>query len=241
MVRATAALALGSSVLLSAGCSSTIHMSDDHVTSAARTQALDIRALTCEPVSTFGVVAPAGIQGLSPTVSHALTAALSGTSPRTRVVPMPETLNRLADNNLTGEYGELIATFGRTGTLERDRLKRIGAALGSRYVMQPGLAEFSQGLFDKFEFWGIKIVRTRIATVRLWLQIWEAPTGHLLWESTGELTTAAPVVRQDTMMSLDEMARKLWARMLEKDLFEGLPRSDSCTSRGRHERAQRSP
>src|SRR4030095_11406430 len=111
-----------------------------------------------------------------------------------------------------------IATFGRTGTLERDRLKRIGAALGSRYVMQPGRAEFSQGLFDKFEFWGIKIVRTRIATVRLWLQIWEAPTGHLLWESTGELTTAAPVVRQDTMMSLDEMAPKTRPRSAHEDL-----------------------
>jgi hypothetical protein len=113
--------------------------------------------------------------------------------------------------------------------LERDRLKRIGGALGSRYVMQPGLAEFSQGLFDKFEFWGIKIVRTRIATLRLWLQIWETPTGHLLWERTGELTTAVPVFQQDTAMSLDVMAQTLWARMLEKDLFEGLPRSESCT------------
>ena len=229
MVRAAAALALASAVVLSAGCSGTLHLADDHVTSAARTRALDIRALTCEPVTTLGIIAPAGIQGLSPTVAYALTATLSRTSPRIRAVPMPETLNRLADNDLTGEYGELIAGFGRTGTLQRDRLKRIGDALGSRYVMQPGLAEFSQGLFDKFELWGIKIVRTRIATVRLWLQIWEAPTGHLLWESTGELTTAAPVVRQEAMMSLDDMAQTLWARMLEKDLFEGLPRTESCT------------
>jgi hypothetical protein len=229
VVRAAAALALASSAILSAGCSSSLHMADDHVTWAARTQALDIRALTCEPVTTLGVIAPSGIQGLSSTVAYSLTTALSKTSPRIRAVPMPETLNRLADNDLSGEYGELLAGFGRTGTLERDRLKRIGAALGSRYVMQPGLAEFSQGLFDKFEFWGIKIVRTRIATVRLWLQIWEAPTGHLLWESTGELTTAAPVVRQDRMMSLDDMAQTLWMRMLEKDLFEGLPRTESCT------------
>jgi hypothetical protein len=229
VVRDAAALALASSVIFSAGCSSTLHMADDHVTSAARTQALDIRALTCEPVTTLGVIAPAGIQGLSPTVAYALTTTLSQTAPPIRVVPMPETLNRLADNNLSVEYGELIAGFVRTGTLERERLKRIGAALGSRYVMQPGLAEFSQNLFDKFELWGIKIVRTRIATVRLWLQIWEAPTGHLLWETTGELTTATTVVRQDTTMSLDTMAQKLWTRMLEKDLFEGLPRSESCT------------
>ena len=228
MVRG-AALAVAFSAMLSAGCSTPLHMSDDHVTSASRMKALDIRALTCEPVTALGVNAPAGIQGLTPTVAYALTTALSRTKPPVRAVPMPETLSRLADNDLTGEYADLLAGFGRTGILERERLTRIGAALGSRYVMQPGLAEFSVGLFDKFEIWGIKIIRTRIATLRLWLQIWEAPTGHLLWERTGELTIAAPVVQQDTMMSLDDMAQKLWARMLEKDLFEGLPPSAACT------------
>ena len=71
---------------------------------------------------------------------------------------------------------------------------------------------------------------TDAATLRLWLQVWEAPTGHLLWERTGELTVSVPVVQQDRMMSLDELAQKLWARMREKDLFQGLPLSASCTS-----------
>jgi hypothetical protein len=225
----TAALAVACSAVLAAGCGGPLHLADDHVTSAARIKALDIRALTCEPVTTLGVVAPGGIQGLTPTIAYALTTTLSRTKPPVRVVPMPETLSRLADNGLAGEYGDLLAGFARTGMLERDRLKRIGGALGSRYVLQPGLAEFTQSLFDKFEFWGIKIVRTRIATLRLWLQIWEAPTGHLLWERTGELTTSVPVFQQDTTMSLDDMAQKLWALMLEKDLFEGLPLSQSCT------------
>ncbi|HEY7254925.1 MAG TPA: hypothetical protein VIG37_30865 [Methylomirabilota bacterium] len=223
------ALVLASAAALAAGCGGPLHLADDHVTSAARIKALDIRALTCEPVTTFGVVAPGGIQGLTPTIAHALTTSLSRTKPPVRVVPMPETLSRLADNGLAGEYGDLLAGFARAGMLEGDRLKRIGGALGSRYVLQPGLAEFSQSLFDKFEFWGIKIVRTRIATLRLWLQIWEAPTGHLLWERTGELTTSVPVFQQDTTMSLDDMAQKLWALMLETDLFDGLPLSQSCT------------
>lgn len=224
-----ATLALAWSVALSAGCSTPFHMSDDHVTSAPRAQALDIRALTCEPVTTLGVVAPAGIQGLSPTVAYALTATLSKTSPPIRVVPMPETMSRLADQNLTGEYSELLAGYGRAGILERERLKRIGAGLGSRYVMLPGLAEFSQGMFDKFEFAGLKIVRTRTATLRLWLQIWDAPSGHLLWETTGELTVATPILRQDSTISLDDMAQTLWTRMLKKELFEGVILSGSCT------------
>ena len=222
-------LAMVCSAVFTAGCSGPLHLADDHVTSAARIKALDIRALTCEPVTTLGVVAPASIQSLNATIAYALTTTLSKTKPPVRVVPMPETLSRLADNGLTGDYGDILAGFGRTGILERGRLQRIGTALGSRYIMQPGLAEFSQSLFDKFEFWGIKIVRNRIATLRLWLQIWEAPTGHLLWERTGELTTSVPVFQQDTTLSLDEMAQKLWTLMLENDLFDGLPLSQSCT------------
>jgi len=41
------------------------------------------------------------------------------------------------------------------------------------------------------------------ATLRLWLQLWDAQTGHLLWESTGEVTVAAAVVRQDSTVSLE--------------------------------------
>jgi hypothetical protein len=227
--RVVALVLTSAAAALAAGCGAPLHLADDHVTSAARIKALDIRALTCEPVTTLGVVAPGGIQGLTPTIAHALTTTLSKTKPPVRAVPMPETLSRLADNGLAAEYGDLLAGFARTGMLERDRLKRIGGALGSRYVLQPGLAEFTQSLFDKFEFWGIKIVRSRIATLRLWLQIWEAPTGHLLWERTGELTTSVPVFQQATTMSLDDMAQKLWALMLEKDLFDGLPLSQSCT------------
>jgi hypothetical protein len=40
-------------------------------------------------------------------------------------------------------------------------------ALGSRYVLQPGLAELSQALVDQFEVAGLKIVRTRLSTLRL--------------------------------------------------------------------------
>lgn len=219
---------LAVSVALSTGCSTPLHLSDIHVTSVPRPPPLDAAALTCGPVTTLGMVAPGGIQGLSPTVAHALVTALSTASPPIRAVAMPDTLNRLGDRGLIGEYGELLAGYGRTGIMDRDRLRRIGAALGSRYLIQPGLAEFSQSLVDKFEFTGLKIVRTRVWTLRVWLQLWDAPTGHLLWESTGEITAATPVLRTDSTVSLDDLARQLWSRMLAKDLLEGTKASGTC-------------
>jgi len=203
-------------------------MSDAHVTSAVPSSSPDIAVLACEPVTTFGLVAPAGLQGLSPTVSHALTTALSGASPPVRAMPMPDLVNRLTDQELAGEYATILSDVARTGILERQRLRRIGAALGSRYVLQPGLADFNQVLLDKFEFAGLKIVRTRLSTLRLWLQLWDAQTGHLLWESTGEVTVAAPVVTQESTVALDEIAQTLWSRMIKNDLVGARGGSSPC-------------
>jgi hypothetical protein len=142
--RGTAGAIFASVAMLSAGCRTPFHLSADHVTSGPRSPSLDIAVLACEPVATLGVVAPGGIQGLSPAVSHALTTALSQASPPIRAVPTSLALNRLTDQGLAGEYAELLASYNRSGIPDRARLQRIGAALGSPYVLQPGLAEFTQ-------------------------------------------------------------------------------------------------
>lgn len=219
---------LASVAMFSAGCSTPFHLSDDHVTSAPRSSSLDIAVLACKPVATLGVVAPGAIQGLSPTVSHALFTALWKAAPPVRAIPTSETLNRLTDQGLAGDYADLLASYSRGGIPDRGRLDRIGAALGSRYVLQPGLAEFSQTLLDKFELWGLKIVRIRVSTLRLWLQLWDAQTGHLLAESTGELTVEAPVLTTDSTVSLDDIAQKLWSRMIKQDLLGSTSESWRC-------------
>ena len=77
--------------------------------------------------------------------------------------------------------------------LDRQRLRRIGSGLGSQYVLLPGLAQFGEEILDKFEAAGIKLVRNRVTTLRLWLQLWDSQTGHIVWESSGEGTTASRV------------------------------------------------
>lgn len=223
---------VGTSIALSAvfgaGCSTPFHLSDDHITSTPRPPSVDIAVLTCEPVASLGVVAPSGLQGLSPTVSHALVSALAEASPPIRALPMLEVLNRLTDRGLAAEYADLLAGYARNGIPERERLQRIGAALGSRYLLQPGLAEFSQALVDKFEFSGLKIVKTRISALRLWLQVWDTQTGHILSESTGELTVATPVLSQATTVSLDDTAQRLWSRIIREGLLAGSTGARPC-------------
>jgi hypothetical protein len=133
---------------------------------------------------------PANLQGFGPVLSHALSGALTQVSPPIRATPTDETINRLTDNGLAMEYAELRTGFARSGILDHHRLSRIGLKLGSQYVLLPGLAQFEESIIDKFEAVGIKLLRNRVTTLRLWLQLWDSQTGHIVWESSGEVTTA---------------------------------------------------
>jgi len=86
-------------------------------------------------------------------------------------------------------------------------------------VLLPGLAGFDEVLVDSFEISGLKIVRGRISTLRLWLQLWDTQTGRLLWESAGEARVASELVRPDRTVPFDETAEKLWLRMLREGLL----------------------
>jgi len=212
-------LALALAAVFSVGCSSVLYPPAVHLTAAPRPAPVDMNALACQPVLTFSVVAPSSLQGLGPTVSYALVSALLSGSPPIWAVPTTEMLNRLGDEGLGGDYADMLSGFARNGILPREQLRRIGAALNSRYALLPGLAEFGQTLADKFEFEGIKLVRTRVSTLRLWLQLWDTQTGHIRWQSTGEVTLASHIARAQESVSLDELARILWTRMIEEELI----------------------
>jgi hypothetical protein len=216
---------LAISAALSASCSSPFHMVDAHTTSTPRPQSLDLAELAREPVATLGVVTPAALQGFSPSLALALTTALSEASPPIRGIPTYETVNRLNEKGLASDYTEMISDFTRSGILDRERLQRIGSALDSKYVLQPGLAEFSQALTDRFEVVGWKLLKTRITSLRLWLRLWDTQTGQMLWESAGETTVATALLRQESAVPLTEIARILWLRMIQDDLLGGKTRS----------------
>jgi hypothetical protein len=200
-------------------------LSDTHTTSTPRSQFFDVAELAREPVATLGLLTSASLQGFNPSLSHALNAALSEASPPIRGIAAHETLNTLNQKGLGAEYSTLIASFGRSGILEREPLQRIGSALSSRYVLLPGLAEFNQVIIDRLSIYGWNSIQSRVTTLRLWLQLWETQTGKILWESAGEVTVATKLLRSEQTVALDDIAQKLWLRMIQDNLLEGKSRS----------------
>src|SRR5262247_1331343 len=202
---------------LLAGCAP-LYITRTHTTSTPRPQPPDMVDLAHEPVATLGLLAPASLQGFSPFLSHPLAVALADGAPQIRARPAQETMNRLNEQGLAGAYAELVEGFARSSILDRDRLRRIGSALGARYVFLPGVAELDHNLVDKFEFAGVKVVRSQVTRLRLWLQLWDAQSGRILWESIGEATVANPILSTVQATPLDAIAQSLWRRMIQDDL-----------------------
>jgi hypothetical protein len=220
---------LAFSLALLAGCAP-IHLWDTHTTSTPGPQSFNVGELTREPLATFGLLVPAGLQGFNPTLSHALIAALAEASPPIQSIPTRETMNTLNDQRLTAEYADVISGFNRSGVLERERLQRIGSALSSRYVLLPGLAEYNQVIIDRLALSGWKFIQSRVITLRLWLQLWNTQTGQILWESAGEITMATELLRPERTIPPDEIAQMLWLRMLQDNLLAEANKSRSFSN-----------
>jgi hypothetical protein len=221
MTRAFGAAILALSTVLLAGCASPLYVWDTHTSSTPRSPSLEVAELRRQPVAILGLVAPAALQGFSASLSHALARTLPEVSPPLHGIVPTEVVNVVNAQGLAAEYSDLVAGFGRGGILERERLQRLGSALGCRYVLLPGLAAFDHALFDKFEFAGIKLIRTRVLVLRLWLQLWDARTGHLVWEAAGEATVTSQLVDTRRIIPLDEVAEKVWLRMVQDGLLAG--------------------
>jgi hypothetical protein len=202
------------------GCTP-IYVSDASITSTPRTQSLDVARLSSEPVPVLGLITPPPLQGFSASLSVALVRAIAKADPPIHAIPAYQTLGLINEKGLARDYTELISGYASGGILEHQRLGRIGSAFAARYVMLPGLAEFNQTVIDKFEMVGFKLIRSRITTLRLWLQLWDVQTGQIVWESGGEVTAVTQLLRAKQTVALDRIAQKLWYQMIQDGLLGG--------------------
>jgi hypothetical protein len=211
-------MVLASAFAVLAGCRPP-HTWDAHTTSWPAPPSCDLLGAAHERIATLGVVTPGGLQGLAPTLSHALAAALADPDPSVPALSSADTLNALNEAGLAGPYADLLAGFGRSGVLERRSLHALETALGCRWLLLPGLAGLDEVLVDHFEITGLKLVRSRVTTLRLWLQLWNAHTGRLACESSGEARVTSELLQPERTVPLDETAQKLWRRIIREGLL----------------------
>jgi hypothetical protein len=205
-------------LMVLAGCDPP-YLSETYATSTPKPKSFDTGELVRAPVGVFLPVVPGNLQGFGPTLSHALSGALAEVTPPIREIAVDEVLNRLTDQGLTAEYADLRAGFARNGVLDRHRLQRIGLSLGVHYMLLPGLAQFDEEILDKYEAVGIKLLRNRVTTLRIWLQLWDTQSGHIVWEASGEVTAATVFLSPKQTIAFEQVAKRLSVSMIQDELL----------------------
>jgi hypothetical protein len=97
-----------------------------------------------------------------------------------------------------------------------ESLRRIGEAAGVRYAGQLKMPSFGQGSRGRFGIFGLEIMKTQTATIRLYFQIWDTHTGGIAWEGAEELTAAYDTLAESTVTfksMVQDAARELIAQL----------------------------
>jgi len=148
-----------------------------------------------------------GLRGNEVGLAYMLGDVLHRVAPHLNIVNQQRTVSQINQQGLTPEYTQMRADAEQSHILNRDSLKKIGAAVGARYVFQPRLAAFSQIMYDRWTFpaFGVVISQTRQSNLRVSVELWDAKTGELLWASMAEGTMQSeafakdPVYLEDTV------------------------------------------
>lgn len=136
-----------------------------------------------------------------------------------RVVHLPSILSAVNAAQLDQDYKQMYRDYLETGILDGELLKRIGEIGQVRYLAQLNLASFEQQSRGRFSIVGLRIVETKQANMRLFLQIWDSANGAVAWEGGGELNYAYETLAERPV-TFDAVAAAAADR-----IYAGLPQS----------------
>ena len=185
--------------VLTVGCSSSFYGWHVRTNSSLPSPTFDRAVLTQHPVAIFGALAPPPLLGSETGLDSILAEVLKTVAPSFKIIPPRETASLVTRNDLAAEYTQMRSQALQSHLLDRGSLKKLGMAIGARYVFQPKLIAFMQIMKDRWELppIALKVSRIRSSIMRLSLQLWDMQTGELIWTSLAEASLEGEAVGQD--------------------------------------------
>ena len=178
-------------------------------------------ALSPGDLEKYGVafITPATVTGQEEekqTIALDFTDVLREDRPQMRCVTLAETLSALNKAGFADEYRNMFNDYQQAGIFNREILRKIGEVTQTRYIAQLKLSGFNQRSNDRFSVFGLRVLQTHHAGIRLFLQIWDSQNGTIVWEAGEELDRAEDTVTEASVTLrtvLEEAAQKLVARL----------------------------
>jgi hypothetical protein len=120
---------------------------------------------------------------------------LKSERPALKVSTLAQTLGAVNKAGIADQYKRMYEEYRDTGLFSAETLRRVGAATGSRYVAQIKLQGFNQSSKNRLGLFGLRLVETQYADVRLFFQIWDSRDGSMQeLRIARESTTEEPVM-----------------------------------------------
>lgn len=121
------------------------------------------------------------------TLAFAFANAMQESRPDIRLVTLPETISAINIADITEDYKLMYVDYRDTGIFKRELLKKVGEITGTRYLAQLKLSDFSQNSKSRLSVFGLRLVQTKEANIRIFFQIWDSSDGTIAWEGTEEM------------------------------------------------------
>ena len=150
-------------------------------------------------------------------VASLFTEVLAAERPAIPLLSLPQTLSAVNRAGIELKYTNMFEDYRNTGLFKLDSLREIGKATNKRYLAQLKLSGFSQGSDGRLGVFGLRLVKTQSARLRLVFQIWDSHDGSIAWEALEELEYA-----EDSLMERTVTLRTLMEKAA-RDLVECLP------------------
>jgi len=212
---------IGASLVLlfmcASGCASSFYGWQVRTTSTPVAPSFDQTPVKGKPVAILPALSTPILRGTEVGLSHHLAQVLKTLTPNWKVVDEQEALTDLNKQGLGTEYIRMRKDAEETHLLDRESLRKIGAALGARYIFQPRLASFTQTMTDRFSVpvAGVRVSQTRSSVMRISLQLWDVESGELIWSSVAETALESEAVSQDPVFLEDAVRVTLGGLMAD--------------------------
>jgi len=202
--------------LLLAGCSTTSQMYSAQIIAEPSSTSLQSGDL-----ASFGIafVTPSTVTGQEedkPALALAFSKTLREQRPDTHVISLTETLTSINRAGLYQNYKRMIIDYRDSGLLDPMALAQVGKATGARYIALLNMAAFQQVYHDRLGVFGLRLLQTKEANIRLTLQIWNSRDGSIAWEGAQEVHMADETAAEDAVsfgLVVQAAAEKLIAKI----------------------------
>lgn len=104
----------------------------------------------------------------------------------TEVILPAQSLSFLNQAGMTKDYNEAIKDYQITGVLDQEILARIHEVMGVQYLIYMSLNSLNQYRSTRLSTFGLRLIDSQTATLRLFLRIFHAGQGKIVWEGSAE-------------------------------------------------------